>query len=250
MAVGPPPVAGQGLCLTGAHYSTLLKWHLAVPLLVAHCAGRPCPLCGGPVDVFGDHAVSCKKSGFGDRHLGTQTFFCQVLTQYRVSHDRELDIAGNGRRPADILLKAWDGRRELSVDLKIVPQNLVTGQTLRGSAATFLKDKGEQKCRESADSCGRMGVDFSPMVFDTWGGLHRAWKEVVKAVFARCTSSLLPGARHVVVGALRQGFSVQLGRSVARQLEALMMVSTEMPAWRAAALPPTPAFTAAGNPQW
>jgi len=30
----------------------------------------------------------------------------------------------------------------------------------KGSAATFLKDKGGQKCRESADSCGRMGVDF------------------------------------------------------------------------------------------
>jgi len=70
-----PPVAGLGLCLTGAHNSTLLKWHLGVPLLAADCAGRPCPLCGGPVDVFGDHAVSCKKSGFGDRHLGTQTFF-------------------------------------------------------------------------------------------------------------------------------------------------------------------------------
>jgi len=26
-----PPVAGQGLCLTGANYSTLLKWHLGVP---------------------------------------------------------------------------------------------------------------------------------------------------------------------------------------------------------------------------
>jgi len=37
---------------------------------------------------------------------------------------------------------------------------------------------------------------------------------------------------------------------VARQLEALMMVTTEAPAWWAAALPPTPAFTAAGNPQW
>jgi len=36
-----------------------------------------------------------------------------------------------------------------------------------GSAATFLKDKKEQKVRESADSCGRMGVAFSPMVFDT-----------------------------------------------------------------------------------
>jgi len=31
------------------------------------------------VDVFGYHAVSCKKSGFGDRHLGTQTFFCRSL---------------------------------------------------------------------------------------------------------------------------------------------------------------------------
>ncbi|MGC9200329.1 MAG: hypothetical protein ACP5E5_15795, partial [Acidobacteriaceae bacterium] len=77
-----------------------------------------------------------------------------------------------------------------------------------------------------------------------------AGKEVVKAIFARCTASLLPGARPAAVGALRQGLAVQLGRSVARQLEALMMVSTETPAWWAAALPATPAYTAAGNPQW
>jgi len=48
------PLAGQGLCLTGAHYSILLKWHLGVPLLPADCAGRPYPLCGGPVDVLGE----------------------------------------------------------------------------------------------------------------------------------------------------------------------------------------------------
>jgi len=84
MGIGPP-VAGQGFCLAGANYSTLLKLNLGVPLLLADCAGRPCPLCGGPVDIVGDHAVSCTKSGFGDRKLG------------------------NGRRPADILLKAWDG---------------------------------------------------------------------------------------------------------------------------------------------
>jgi len=88
------------------------------------------------------------------------------------------------------------------------------------------------------------------MVFDTWGGLRGTGKELVKAVFARCTAPLLPGARPAAVGALRQGLSVQLGRSVARQLEALMMVSTGTPAWWAAALPPTPAFTAAGYPQW
>jgi len=96
------------------------------------------------------------------------------------------------------------------------------------------------------------------------GGLHGAGKDVVKAISARCTASLLIGARSAAVGALRegfhslppagllctpilctgsdrrtlnsarlvfQGFSVQLSRSVARQLEALMMVATEMPKW-------------------
>jgi len=56
------------------------------------------------------------------------------------------------------------------VDLTIVQPIPFAGRPLRGSSATFLKDKGEQKYRESAESCGRMGVDFSPMVFDTWGG--------------------------------------------------------------------------------
>jgi len=82
------------------------------------------------------------------------------------------------------------------------------------------------------------------------GLLHGAGKEVLKAVFARCTAPLLPGARPAAVGALRLGISVQLGRSVARKLETLMMVATETPAWWDAALPPSPAFTGAGNPQW
>jgi len=73
---------------------------------------------------------------------------------------------------------------------------------------------------------------------------------VEKAIFARFTATLLPSARPSAVGALRQSLSVQLARSVARQQEALMMVSTEAPVRWSAAHPPTPAFTLAGNPQW
>jgi len=159
------------------------------------------------VDVSGDHAVSCNKSGFGDRHLGKQTFFCQVLTQSRVPHDREMDIAGNGRRPADILLKAWDGRRDLAVTLTIVHPNPVAGRPLRGSAATFLKDKGEQKVLERAESCGRMGVDFSPMVFYTWGaprsregGGKGGVRQVHRPAPARCPPG---GGRRPVAGPQR-----------------------------------------------
>jgi len=73
---------------------------------------------------------------------------------------------------------------------------------------------------------------------------------VTKAMVAQCTAPLLPSARPAAVGAPRQGLNVQLGSSVARQLEAPMMVTVETPAWWSAALPPTPAFTAAGNLQW
>jgi len=76
-----------------------------------------------------------------------------------------------------------------------------------------------------------MIVDFSPMVIDPWGGHHGAGKVVAKAIFARCTSPLLLSARPAAVGDLRQGLSVQLRRSVAGQLEALMMLSTDTPAW-------------------
>jgi len=86
------------------------------------------------------------------------------------------------------------------------------------------------------------------MVFDTWGGLHGAGKEVVKAIFTRCTASFLPGARPAAVGALRQGQSVQLGRSVARQLDAPMMVATETPTWWAAALPAASHLHGGGRP--
>jgi len=203
MAIAPPPVAVQGL-QGRRQLLHIVQGHLGVPLLPADCAGRPCPLCGKPVDIFGDHAVACKKSGFGDRHLGTQSFFYQVLTQARIPHDREVEVGGNGRRQADVLLGAWDVRRDLAVDLTILQPNPATGRPLRGSAATFLKDKGEQKNQESADSCGRMGVDFSSMLFDTWGGLQGDGNDVVKAIFARCIASLLPGARPAAVLNLRQ----------------------------------------------
>jgi len=41
---------------------------------------------------------------------------------------------------------------DLAVDLTIVHPNPATGRPLRSSEATFLKYKGKQKVRESADS--------------------------------------------------------------------------------------------------
>jgi len=135
------------------------------------------------------------------------------------------------------------------VDLTFVHPNPANGRTLRGSAATFFNNNGEQKNRESAASCGRTGVDVSPMVFDTWGGLHGAWKDVVRAIFAQCTASLLPGARPRG-GRCPEARPLRATGPLRGQLEALITVATETPTWWAAVLPAAPTFTAAGNPQW
>jgi len=147
---------------------------------IARAGHAPCEEARWKFSATTPSPVRSRDLGIGSS--AQKRFFCQVLTQSRVPRDR----AGNGIRPADILWKAWDERWDLAVDLTIVHPNPVLGRPLRGSAATFLEDKGEQKCRESADSCGRLGVDFSPMVFDTWWGLHGAGKGVVRAMFTRC----------------------------------------------------------------
>jgi len=42
-----PSLAGQGLCLTGAHYSTLLKWHLGCPCYQQTARARRTPCAEG-----------------------------------------------------------------------------------------------------------------------------------------------------------------------------------------------------------
>jgi len=139
--MSPPPQVGSGLCMGGRQYATMVKWHLGECLLPADCAGRPCGVCGEAVDVFGDHAVTCAKSGFGARHLGVQAFFSQILTQAQTPHKREVDIPGDGKRPADILLAQWDGQRDLAVDLTISRPNPVGSPPARGSAAKVMTEK-------------------------------------------------------------------------------------------------------------
>jgi len=125
------------------------------------------------VDVVGDDAVSCKNSGFVERNLGTKTFFCQVLTQSRFPHDREVDNAGNGHRPADILLKEWAGRRDLAVDLTIVHPNPGACRPLRSSAANSLKDKGEQKSGRAPTPAGGWAWTSPPWCSTPGGGASK-----------------------------------------------------------------------------
>jgi len=80
-----------------------------------------------------------------------------------------------------------------------------------------------QSGKHNADSCHRMGVDFAPMMLDTWGGLHGAGRAMVKAVFNRCTTSVPPGGGNTL--------SEPFCTIVAHHLESVSKVTTEPPVW-------------------
>jgi len=81
-----------------------------------------------------------------------------------------------------------------------------------------MKEKKVKKNVESGPSSDCAGVDLSPMVMDTWGGLHGADKALVKTIFTKVTADLAPTLRRHAVDLLRNGLGVQLARAVAGQL--------------------------------
>ena len=180
-------------------YSLLLQWHLGLPLVAVEAAGRPCPTCGGAVDPFGDHSVSCGHAAFGKRHLGIQMFLCRALSNARVPHDREVAVTGDLSRPADVLLKEWSAGKDLAVDLTVVhPAAVSAPRPATGSAQAFLAQAARLKCQASERKCAEVGVGFTPMIFDTWEGsmvlggrCGRQWPQSARG--AGCPNPSPPG---------------------------------------------------------
>jgi hypothetical protein len=74
------PSKALGLEFSTAAFRTLLKFWLGVPLTEEATDGAAaCPFCDGPCDVFGDHALCCKKTEFYSRHQGVVECFTQCV---------------------------------------------------------------------------------------------------------------------------------------------------------------------------
>ena len=162
-----------------------------------------------PVDVFGDHAVSCAKVGFGPRHRGVQDFLCRMLGQARLPYEREAHVTGDARRPADILLRGWEAGRDTAVDLTVVhlcPPSL--GRVEAGTATRLAKHAEARKLKESEAACAAAGYDFLPFVLDAWGGLHGAGRDLWQDMVVRCTAALPAALRRQEQGLLRQSLAV------------------------------------------
>ena len=219
------PSVMHNTLIPSSEYVSLIKWHVGIPQLPPDSAGQRCGPCGRPIDPHGDHAVSCSYSRLHERHLGVQSYICQVLQESKVVHAREQTVDATQSRPADILLTSWRNGQDMAIDITVVHSNPVQRVRTAGSAASVLRAADAHKRREHGPACARAGVLFEPLVLDTWGGLHGASRGTWKSIVAAATRGSAHTLRAARSGKINQGLSVAVMRGVARQLAMTSLAS-------------------------
>ena len=144
-----------------------------------------CPLCEQTVDVYGDHATCCIKSGDRViRHHTLRNLLHKVSSDGLLSPELEKQGvlgATDGRRPGDVTLPVWSEGSGLAIDVA------VTSPLLKGSVRLF------KPCEEYAatQKHGKYDKDFegvhysfAAMVWETLGAINVEGEEVLRQIFS------------------------------------------------------------------
>ena len=141
-----------------------------------------------------------------------------MLVQATIPAKREVNC-GNGRRPADILLVAWERGRDVAVDLTIShPLGLGEHPLVVQAAAAHCQHKERDKTSAEADQCSAAWWGFTPAAFTPWGGCGPSARALLHEVGRRATADLEGWPKLRRLRELNENLSLTLAREVARQL--------------------------------
>ena len=122
--------------------------------------------------------------------------------------------------------------KDMAVELTVVhPAAVSAPRPAAGSAQAFLAQAARVKCQARERKCNDVGVAFTPMVFDTWGGVHGAGKALWHQIATKAPGKGHPQARAAQVGLLRQGLAVASMRGVVPQLQVLLSIAADPLPW-------------------
>ena len=222
------PVDGSPTVISAEEYRLGLRWALGLPLLGQHRDGAECPACGQQVDIFGDHLLCCRRNNFYGRHYAVQESFVAMAQAGDQPFHREAPLLkqslvpqGRPLRPADLLLRAWNGGRDLAVDVTIshplqAAQQPWTAEKARGYLAMVEK----RKVTKYKDACTLEGWDFTGAAFDTWGGVGPGAKQVLFKLLKRAVGGVPVELRALRTQEHKQHLSLSLMRQVWKLLAA------------------------------
>ena len=178
---------GKDCVLTPRVYLTCVRRLLGLPVISTPV---PCPLCKQTMDVYGDHALCCKKSGdMITRHNRVRNLVYHFADVGLLTPELEkLGILGptdrSKRRPGDVSFKRWSPGRGLAIDVAVICP----------LAASHIRE--EDPCESYAilhkharydESFKDSDYDFVAMVFETSGAVNAEGENILKQIF-RCAS--------------------------------------------------------------
>jgi len=116
----PSSMDGKDTVMTSRVYLTAVRRLLGLPVF---SAPAPCPFCQQTMDIYGDHAVCCRKSGdLITRHNRVRDLIAEFARVGLLSPELEkLGLLGpterSSRRPGDVSFKRWAPNRGLAIDV-------------------------------------------------------------------------------------------------------------------------------------
>ena len=226
-----PPSAALGTKIPRQRFQFMTRWHIGASILTPSSAGKPCPLCSAPLDIFGDHAVSCPKNHIWRRHFLAQDFLLRLGRAAGFQITREQSLSDSLKREADLLIQNWEGTTPLAIDLTIRHPGI-------SDADKSLLRAEDEKRKGAARAAEAAGVLFEPLVFHVWGGLPSTGtsKQFFNTLLNRIAENRPGLDKERKVEEITEGLSCILMSQLAEQLLAVLS-SSEIPVVPACSVP-------------
>ena len=212
----PDPVA-----ICSSQWQVLFRFRLGLPLSTS---AMPCNGCGNTMDISGDHALSCHKTGIYARHNALRDQMAAALgdlglgVKTEVTVPQFLPTPDADRRPADIHVTGLDAT-PTAVDISIVHPLAPSNDLPAAEPGRAAKLAEAKKLSQSSSICSAAGWTFVPFVLETTGAAGAFATSFVKKLAKRKAlrdEVNIEAARSSIWSAL----SATLARGVSRQLAA------------------------------
>jgi hypothetical protein len=161
----PSEEDGKDTILRPRVYRTAIKYRLGVPVLSSEIL---CPLCTQHINIYGDHATCCAKSGdLITRHNTLRNLVNSIASAGLLNPVMEKKgILGptSGRRPGDVTIPNWEHGNGLAIDVAVTSPLIKSSVRLVNPCEEYGASKKHRKYDVSFE-----GTDYSfcAMVFET-----------------------------------------------------------------------------------
>ena len=220
------PSPALGLSFAPPEFTCLLRFFLGIPLAPNPSTPSICPYCGGAADIYGDHAVTCRRISYHGRHK----FVCDALVRVGQSADFPTDreVAVNGKeRPADVLFSGVPNSSPMAIDVTVVHPLA----DFDGSAEepTRVQDAEKAKHTKSDALCQAAGLTFRAFGLSTFGTLGPDAREVLSLIRSRLIEAHGKNEGPIRAREAQERISIACLRGVGAQLLSFFASITPIP---------------------